>query len=32
VALNFLGELRMLLDPPKVRSEFSREELEAFLR
>jgi len=32
MALNFLGELRILLDPPKVRAEFSREELEGFLR
>jgi hypothetical protein len=31
-ALLYLGELRVLLDPPKVRAEFSREELEAFLR
>lgn len=32
MALDFPGELRMLLDSPKVRAELSREELEAFLR
>ena len=32
LALNSLGELRWLLDPPKVQTEFSREELEAMLR
>lgn len=31
-SLQYLGELRILLDPPKVVADFSREELEAMLR
>jgi hypothetical protein len=32
LALNSLGELRILLDPPKVAADFTREELDAMLR
>ena len=32
LALNSLGELRILLDPPKVVADFTREELDAMLR